>query len=66
MVSRRGGRLQFQGLPVPGDEAIGGEEGQLGTGRGLHPPHDEPWLGLTLISAAPHRQHVLDEIVHGG
>ena len=32
--------LQFQGLPVPvGDEAViavGSEEGQLGTGRGLH------------------------------
>ena len=38
--------LQFQGLPLPvGDEAViavGGEEGQLGTGRGLHPPEDEP------------------------
>ena len=38
--------LQFQGLSVPvGDEAViavGGEEGQLGTGRGLHPPDDEP------------------------
>ena len=38
--------LQFQGFPVPvGDEAViavGGEEGQLGTGRGLHPPDDEP------------------------
>ena len=22
--------------------AVGGEEGQLGTGRGLHPPDDEP------------------------
>ena len=47
--------LQFQGLPVPvGDEAViavGGKEGQLGTGRGLHPPHDEPYrrgVGLTL------------------
>ena len=32
--------LQFEQLPVPvGDEAViavGGEEGQLGTGRGLH------------------------------
>ena len=39
--------LQFQGLSVPvGDEAViavGGEEGQLGTGRGLHPPDDEPY-----------------------
>ena len=38
--------LQFEGLPVPaGDEAViavGGEEGQLGAGRGLHPPDDEP------------------------
>ena len=38
--------LQFQGLSGPvGDEAViavGGEEGQLGTGRGLHPPDDEP------------------------
>ena len=47
--------LQFQGLSVPvGDEAViavGGEEGQLGTGRGLHPPDDEPYrrgVGLTL------------------
>ena len=38
--------LQFEGLPVPvGDEAViavFGEEGQLGTGRGPHPPDDEP------------------------
>ena len=38
--------LQFQGFPVPvGDEAViavGGQEGQLGTGRGLDPPDDEP------------------------
>ena len=38
--------LRFQGLPVPvGDEAViavGGEESQLGTGGGLHPPDDEP------------------------
>ena len=47
--------LQFEGLPVPvGDEAViavGGEEGQLGAGRGLHPPDDEPYrrgAGLTL------------------
>ena len=46
--------LQIEHLPVPvGDEAviaIGGEEGQLGTGRGLHPPDDEPHrcgIGLT-------------------
>ena len=48
-------RLQFQRLPFPvGDEAViavGGEEGQLGTGRGPHPPDDEPHrrgIGLTL------------------
>ena len=47
--------LQFQHLPVPvGDEAVmavAGEEGQLGTGRRLHPPNDEPHrggVGLTL------------------
>ena len=38
--------LQLQGLPVPvGDEAViavAGEERQLGTGRGPHPPDDEP------------------------
>ena len=38
--------LQFQGFPLPvGDEAViavGGEEGQLGAGRGLHAPDDEP------------------------
>ena len=38
--------LQLQGFPVPvGDEAViavGGEEGQLGTGRRLHPLDDEP------------------------
>ena len=58
--------LQFQGLPVPvGDEAViavGGEESQLGTGRGLHPPDDEPHRrgveggvgGLGHIGAAVH------------
>ena len=47
--------LQFQGIPGSvGDEAmiaVAGEEGQLGTGRGLHPPNDEPHrggVGLTL------------------
>ena len=47
--------LQLQGLSVPvGDEAViavAGEEGQLGTGRQLHPPDDEPHrcgAGLTL------------------
>ena len=40
------GRLQFEQLPVPGDEAmiaVFGEEGRLGTGRRLHPPDDEPY-----------------------
>ena len=36
----------LSGFPLPvGDEAViavGGEEGQLGTGRGLHAPDDEP------------------------
>ena len=47
--------FQFQGLPLPvGDAAViavGGKEGQLGTGRGLHPTDDEPHrcgVGLTL------------------
>ena len=47
--------LQCQGLSIPiGDEsviAVVGEEGQLGTGRGLHPTDDEPHRcggGLTL------------------
>ena len=47
--------LQLQGLSVPvGDEAViavGGEEGELGTGRRLHPPDNEPHrrgAGLTL------------------
>ena len=46
--------LQVQGVALPvGDEsviAVGGEEGQLGAGRGLHPPHDEAHrrgIGLT-------------------
>ena len=47
--------LQFEHLPIAiGDEAViavGGEEGQLGTGRGPHPPDDEPHrrgVGFTL------------------
>ena len=47
--------LQFQRLPVPvGDEAViavSSEEGELGTGRRLHPPDDAPYrrgVGLTL------------------
>ena len=55
--------LQFEHLPVPvGDEAViavGGEEGQLGTGRGLQTPDDEPhrrgvrftWKGVQVVSA---------------
>ena len=39
--------LRLEQLPVPvGDEAmiaVFGEEGQLGTGRRLHPPDDEPY-----------------------
>ena len=52
-------RLQFEHLPVPvGAEAViavVGEEGQLGTGRGLHPPDDEPYrrgVRLTLEGSA--------------
>ena len=44
-----------RGVPVPvGDEAViavAGKEGQLGTGRGLHPTDDEPHrrgVGLTV------------------
>ena len=46
--------LEIQGVPLPvGDEAViavAGEEGQLGAGRGLHPPDDEAYrhgIGLT-------------------
>ena len=59
--------LQFQHLPIPvGDEAViavGGEEGELGTGRRLHPPDDEPHrrgVGFTLEGgyrwSRPHRR----------
>ena len=57
--------LQFQGLSVPvGDEAViavGGEEGQLGTGRRLHPPDDEPYrhgVRLTLEGGAGGLGHI--------
>ena len=57
--------LQFQDFPVPvGDAAViavGGEEGQLGTGRGLHPPDDEPHrrgVGLTLGGRIGGLRHV--------
>ena len=51
--------LQFQGFPVPvsneGVIAVGGEQGQLGTGRWLHPPDDEPHRrsleGVQVVSA---------------
>ena len=52
---RRWSASRCQGFPVPvGDEAViavAGEEGQLGTGRGLHAPDDEPHrrgVGLAL------------------
>ena len=46
--------LQFQHRPVAvGDEgvkAVGGEEDQLGAGRGLDPPDDEPHSdGVVLV-----------------
>ena len=57
--------LQLQDFPVPvGDAAViavGGEEGQLGTGRGLHPPDDEPHrcgVGLTLEGSVAGLRHV--------
>ena len=57
--------LQFQGIPGPvGDEAViaaGGEEGQLGTGRRLHPPDDEPHrcgAGLILEGGPGGLRHV--------
>ena len=64
--------LQFQGLSVPvGDEAViaaGGEEGQLGTGRQLHPPDDEPYRrgvrlglerGVELVSEVVGRTNIV-------
>ena len=57
--------IQFQGFPVPvGDEAViavGGEEGQLGTGRGFHPPDDEPYrrgVGLALEGGVGGLRHI--------
>ena len=41
--------------------AVGGEEGQLGTGRRLHPPDDEPHrcgVGLTLEGGAGGLGHI--------
>ena len=57
--------LQFQGLSVPASDeaviAVSGEEGQLGTGRGLHPPDDEPHrrgAGFTLEGDIGGLRHV--------
>ena len=57
--------LEIQGFPLPvGDEAViavGGEEGQLGTGRGLHAPDDEPHrrgVGLALEGSVAGFGHV--------
>ena len=57
--------LQFQGVAVPvGDEgviAVGGEQGQLRSGRGFHPPDDEPHrrcTGLTLKGDVTGLRHV--------
>ena len=57
--------LQFQGLSIPiGDEsviAVVGEEGQLGTGRGLHPAYDEPHrrgVGLTVEGGVAGLGHI--------
>ena len=57
--------LQFQGVSLPvGDEgviAVAGEERQLGTGRRLHPPDDEPHrrgVGLTLEGRVVSFSHV--------
>ena len=56
--------LQFQGLPLSvGDEAViavAGEEGQLGAGRWLHPPDNEPHrcgVRLTLEGSAGGLRH---------
>ena len=64
--------LQLEGFPVPvGDEAViavGGEEGQLGTGRRLHPADDEPHRcgaglslegGVEFVSEVFSRTHVV-------
>ena len=57
--------LQFQGLSIPiGDEsviAVVGEEGKLGTGRGLHPAYDEPHrrgVGLTVEGGVAGLRHI--------
>ena len=48
--------LRFQGFPVPvGDAAViavAGEEGQLGTGHGLHPPDDGDGETMSRTGAA--------------
>ena len=62
---RRWSASSSRGFPLPvGDEAViavGGEEGQLGTGRGLHPPDDEPYgrgVGLTLEGGVGSLGHI--------
>ena len=57
--------LQFQGVALPvGDAAViavAGEEGRLATGRGLHPPDDEPHrrgVGLTVEGRVAGLSHV--------
>ena len=52
---RRWSASSSRGIAVAvGDEAViavGGEEGQLGTGRGLHPADDEPHRGGVGLTA---------------
>ena len=62
---RRWSASRCQGFPLPvGDEAViavGGEEGQLGTGRGLHAPDDEPHrrgVGLALEGSVAGFGHI--------
>ena len=64
-ISAADGRPPVQGVPVSvGDEAViavAGEEGQLGAGRGLHPPDDEPHrcgVGLILEGDVDGLRHV--------
>ena len=62
---RRWSGLQFQGIPLPVDAegviTVGGEQRQLGAGRWLHPPDDEPHrqgIGLTGEGNAAGLDHV--------
>ena len=57
--------LEIQGVAIPvGDEgviAVGGQQGQLRAGRGLHPPDDEPHrcgAGLALEGGVAGLRHV--------